>query len=101
MQGEKVYLRELAIHLNYSVAELKLVAKRSGVRIHLDRTRKSAPLLWVTPHVACKLIAYVRAVQGALEVDKGKDWHEMRAKVNAYVRRLNLRKRSGGTGSQG
>lgn len=69
---ERVYVNELAAYLNTMSGRLTRLAKKWGTPVKRQRILGADRQYYVSPHTAMRLIAYVRAEQGAL-MARGRD----------------------------
>jgi hypothetical protein len=76
---ERVYVKELERYLDDQVRACYRFAKRQGLLKWVSWGTSGAGGLWyVTPYGAQRVIAYIRARQGAVYLE-GKDFHEAQA----------------------
>lgn len=87
---ERVWLRELGPYLNMKPAALARMVRKWGNVLHRERIlQKTEPQWWVTPQVAMRLIAVVRARHGELT---GKNYDPLRDRPPANRRWATERK---------
>ena len=91
-RGGRVYLRELAAYLHHKVRELRVFANNQGILYWQGRGAGRSSVPYVSEQGAMRIIAHVRAIQGA-EYLEGKPFHELRLAAAAQMARSNARKR--------
>lgn len=80
---ERVYVKDLERYLDDKLCACYRFAKKQGLLKWLSWGSSGAGGLWyVTPYGAQRVIAYIRARQGAVYLE-GKDFHEQQALTRA------------------
>ncbi len=93
---ERIFVSELAQYLNHRAVVLRKFARQRGLLHRVSIGACRAPVDWVTPYGASRVIAYIRALQG----DKcltGKDYHEEAARIRANDKRAKAKKKTAQT----
>lgn len=80
MLRERIWVKELAEYLHYSLPIIHRFAKRQRLTQWQSMGAARAPRAYVNPWAAMRIIAYVRACQGD-EYLHGKDFHRLREKM--------------------
>ncbi len=86
-RGDMIFIPDLAEHLNVGVSKLTPFARKLGFLRRARLVPDTGTVHWVTPYAASRLIAYFRAIQGALAFD-GVDHGELTEKMRAKTQRL-------------
>lgn len=90
-RGGRVYLRELAAYLHHKPRDLRIFANNQGILYWQGRGAGRASVPYVSEQGAMRIIAHIRAIQGA-EYLEGRPFHELRLAAAAYMTRAKARK---------
>lgn len=74
---ERIYLKELAKFLHHRSGVLRQFAKKRALLHTVSLGSSKGAAEYLTPYGAMRVIAYIRALQGA-EYQRGKDFHRIR-----------------------
>lgn len=74
---ERIYLKELAKFLHHRTGVLRQFAKKRALLHKVSLGISKEPAEYLTPYGAMRVIAYIRALQGA-EYLSGRDFHGLR-----------------------
>lgn len=91
-RGGRVYLYELSKYLHHKVRDLRIFANNQGILYWHGRGAGRAKVPYVSEQGAMRIIAHIRAIQGA-EYLEGKAFHELRLAAAACLARAHARKR--------
>lgn len=90
-RGQRVYVRELAAYLGHDPRDLRRYARERGLLHRSAGYPRSHVLFWVSAETATRLIAMVRAKQGAVYLG-GRDYHREKEQIRMRALRQKARR---------